>query len=152
MKATVPLSSISSNISSGSPTAEAVTPPKIKQRLSKSIKMVLAVALTVASPVRLILVILMEKRHIYPKYFQSITKRLALCNNLGSRCAAKDFRNNPRIVADISESRRHNETGIHRHFTSLLPLPFPDILRRERTGCLSRYWLQPTCTRGKPRT
>ena len=66
----------------------------------------------------------------YPKYFQSITKRLALFNNLVSD-ALQSFRNN-RIVADISKIGS-NETDI-RHFSSLLPLPFPDILRRERTA------------------
>ena len=57
MKATVPFA----NMSNGSPTADAVTPLKTKQRLSKSIKIVVAVAFTVAAPVGLIHLTLISK-------------------------------------------------------------------------------------------
>ena len=56
IKATVPFA----NMSDGSPNADAVPPLKTKLRLSKSIKIVVAVALTVAAPVGLIRLILMS--------------------------------------------------------------------------------------------
>ncbi len=56
MKATVPFA----NMSGGSPSADALPPLKTKLRLSKSIKIVVAVALTVAAPVGLILLILIS--------------------------------------------------------------------------------------------
>ena len=56
MKATVPFV----NMSGGSPNADALPPLKTKLRLSKSIKIVVAVALTVAAPVGLILLILIS--------------------------------------------------------------------------------------------